>query len=138
MSYTVTLLATKADCTALLNIANSEKDGMLYRKTGLLRQSQTANLTSMEIEASLAAVTAELAALNSILAALPPGPTYDENVVRKTKAEYKKFLLEQRRGNYGPIALVEKEYDMACIDKAIEETDAFIVVITARFAELPS
>lgn len=138
MSYTVTLLATKADCTALLNIANSEKDGMIYRKTGLLRQSQTANLTSMEIEASLAAVTAELAALNSILAALPPGPTYDENVVRKTKAEYKKFLLEQRRGNYGPIALVEKEYDMACIDKAIEETDAFIVVITARFDELPS
>lgn len=138
MSYTVSLLTTKADCTALLNIANAEKDSIVYRKTGLQRQSQTASLTSMEIEASLAAVTAELAALDAILATLPAGPTYDENLVRKTKAEYKKFLLEQRRGNYGPIALVEKEYDIACIDQAIVETDAFIAAITARRDELPS
>jgi hypothetical protein len=138
MSYTLSNLTTKADCTVLLNIANAEKDSMIYRKTGLQRQSQTATLTSMEIEASLAAVTAELAALDAILATLPAGPTYEENVVRKTKAEYKKFLLEQRRGNYGPIALVEKEYDIACIDQSIVETNAFIAAVTSRSEELPS
>ena len=136
--YTVAFLTTKADCTALLNIANTEKDGMVYKKTGLQRQSQTATFTALEIEASLAAVEAELTALQAILNTLPPGPTYDENLVRKTKAEYKKFLLEQRRGNYGPIALVEKEYDIACIDQAIVETDAFIAAVTARRDELPA
>lgn len=137
MNYTVSLLTTKADCTALLNIANAEKDGMVYRKTGLQRQSQTASLTSLEIEASMAAVDAELSALNAILATLPPGPTYDENLVRKTKADYKKFLLVQRRSNYGPIALVEKEYDIACLEGTIVETDAFIVSLTTRRDELP-
>lgn len=137
MSYTLTSLSTKADCIALLTIANREKEGMVYKKSGLQRQSQTATLTAMEISASLAAVTAELEALESILLNLPAGPTYDENVVRKTKAEYKKFLLEQRSGNYGPIALVEKEYDMACIDKTIEETDAFIEALETRREELP-
>lgn len=137
MVYTVSLLSTKADCTALLNIANAEKDGMVYRRTGLQRQSQTASLTSLEIESSLAAVNAELSALTAILATLPPGPTYDENLVRKTKADYKKFLLEQRRSNYGPIAMVEKEYDIACLEEAIIETDAFIASLTARRDELP-
>ncbi|MBC7937967.1 MAG: hypothetical protein H7Y86_21680 [Rhizobacter sp.] len=135
--YTVSLLTTKADCTALLNIANREKDAMLYKRTGLQRQSQTATLTSMEIEASLAAVEAEISALQAILNTLPPGPTYEENQVRKTKAEYKKFLLEQRRGNYGPIALVEKEYDIAIIEQGIVETDAFIAELTVRRDALP-
>ncbi|RYG50016.1 MAG: hypothetical protein EOO01_11645 [Chitinophagaceae bacterium] len=138
MSYTVSSLTTKADCTALLNIANRERETMMYRKTGLQRQNQTATLTSMEIDASLAAVIAEIAALDSILATLPPGPTFEENEVKKTKAEYKKFLLDQRRGSYGPIALVEREYDINCIDSTVVETDLFIAAVTARRDELPA
>ncbi|RYF89826.1 MAG: hypothetical protein EOO03_05085 [Chitinophagaceae bacterium] len=138
MSYTMSSLTTKADCTALLDIANRELEGLTYRKTGLQRQTQSATLTSMEIEANLAAVEAEITALEAILAGMPQGPTYDDTVVRKTKAEYKKFLLEQRRGSYGPIALVEKEYDIACINEAIVATDAFIADLTARRDELPA
>lgn len=138
MSYTLVSLTTKADCTALLNIANREMGTMLYRKTGLERQTESAILTSVEIEASLSAITSEIAALEAVLASLPAGSIYDETLVRKTKAEYKKFLLEQRRGSYGPIALVEKEYDIACIDKAVAETETFINAVTARRDELPA
>lgn len=138
MSYSMSSLQTKAACSALLDIAGREKSNLEYRKTGLQRQSDSATVSALEITAGLAAVNAELAALESILATLPPGPTYDDNMVRKIKAEYKKFLLEQRSGNYGPIALVEKEYDIACIDQAIVETDAFIAALTTRRDELPS
>ena len=137
MNYTVSLLTLKADCQALINIASAEKDDLLYRRSGLLRQSQVASSTSMEIESGLVAVNAELSALNGIIANLPPGPTYEENVVRRKKAEYKKFLLEQRRVNYGPIAMVEREYDIARIDQAITESDAFIAVLNTRMDELP-
>lgn len=137
MIYTVLLLTLKADCQALINIANAEKDDLDYRKTGLLRQSQMATSTSLEIESGLAAVTAELSALASILLGLPPGPTYQENVVKQKKAEYKKFLLEQRRVNYGPIAMVEREYDIARIDQSITETDAFIAALTTHMDSLP-
>jgi hypothetical protein len=58
--------------------------------------------------------------------------------VRLTKAEYRKFLLEQRKGNYGPIGLVEKEYDLACIEKSITATDELIASLTTRMEELPA
>ena len=136
--YTLSSLSTKADCDILITIANREKADLVYRKSGLDRQTANVTLTALEIEASMQAIEAELSALESILSTLPPGPTYDDNLVKKTKAEYRKFLLEQRRGNYGPIALVQKEYDVECINKVITETDAFIAALIVRKDELPA
>ncbi len=138
MNYSVLILTTKPDCQALINIASTEKETLAYRKTGLQRQHSTASVTSLGIEADMAAVVAELASLQAVLNMVPPGTTYDDALVRHKRAEYRKFLLEQRKGNYGPIALVEKEYDIACIDQAIAETDAFIAAVTARKDELPA
>lgn len=138
MNYSVLTLTTRPDCQALIKIASTEKETLAYRRTGLTRQHQTASDTSLNIEADMAAVVAELASLETVLNRVPPGTTYDDALVRHKKAEYRKFLLEQRKGNYGPIALVEKEYDIACIDQAITETDAFIASVTARMDELPA
>jgi hypothetical protein len=138
MNYTVSHLTTKPDCQALLDIATAEKSDLEYRKTGLQRQRHASTATSFSIQADLAAVSAEVSALEIVLNALPSGPTYDDTLVRITKARHKKFLLEQRKGNYGPISQVEKEYEIACIDQAISETDAFVVSITARMDELPA
>jgi hypothetical protein len=137
MDYSVSTLSTRPDCQALINIANAEKGNLEYRKTGISRQHQSASLTSLSIQTELAAVTAELATLNGIIVNLPAGTTYDETVVKIKRAEYKKFLLEQRKTNFGPIALVEKQYDIACLDHAITETDAFIASVTTRMNELP-
>lgn len=136
MNYTVSLLTTEADCQALIDIAQSEKDGLNYRKTGLQRQRQTATLTSAEIESELASVIIEIDALQSVLNSLPEGPTKAETLRKYKKAEYKKFLLEQRKGNYGVMSLLEKEYDIACIEKDIEEADAFITAVTDRMHNL--
>jgi hypothetical protein len=137
MNYSVLTLTSRPDCQALIEIANAEKDNLAYRKTGLQRQHQNVSITSLGIQTDLSTVIAELAALQSVLDIIPPGPTSDETMVRFRKTEYKKFLLEQRKGNFGPIALVEKEYDIACIDQAIAETDAFILAVTARMDALP-
>jgi hypothetical protein len=138
MDYSVSTLSTRPDCQALINIANAEKGNLEYRKTGISRQHQSASLTSLGIQTELAAVTSELTTLNGIIGNLPAGTTYyDETVVKIKRAEYKKFLLEQRKTNFGPIALVEKQYDIACLDHAISETDAFIARLTTRMNELP-
>lgn len=136
MNYTVSLLTTEADCQALIDIAQSEKDGLNYRKTGLQRQRQTATLTSAEIETELASVNAELNALQPVMNSLPDGPTKTEALRKYKKAEYKKFLLEQRKENYGVMSLLEKEYDIACIEKDIEEADAFIAALKDRMDSL--
>jgi hypothetical protein len=136
MNYSVSLLTTVADCQSLISIANAEKEGLAYRKTGLERQHESATLTSAEIETELASVDAELNALQTILNSIPEGPTRVETLRKFKKAEYKKFLLEQRKGNYGVMKLLEKEYDIACIEKDITEADAFITAITNRMNEL--
>ena len=136
MNYTVSLLTSKPGCQVLINIANAEKDALSYRKTGLERQRLTATLTSAEIEAELTSVSAELEALQTVIDNLPEGPTKTEAIRKFKKAEYKKFLLEQRKGNYGVVSLLEKEYDIACIEQDITEADAFIAAITDRMNTL--
>ncbi len=136
MNYTVSLLTTVPDCQALLDIAHAEKESLSYRKTGLERQRQTATITSAEIEAELASVHVEILALQTVISNLPDGPTKVETIRKLKKAEYKKFLLEQRKGNYGVLSLLEKEYDIACVEKGIEEADAFITAITTRMNQI--
>lgn len=132
MNYTVSLLTNVPDCQALIDIATAEKAGLNYRKTGLQRQSQSATLTSAEIEAELTSVNAELAALQNLINNLPDGPTKEDAIRRFKKADYKKVLLEGRRGKYGVLSLLEREYDIACIDQDITEADAFITAVTDR------
>jgi hypothetical protein len=132
------MLSSRPDCQVLINIASSEKENLAYRKTGLQLQLQSVGVTSLGITADLAAVTAEVSNLQNVLSGLTPGPTYNDTMVRLTKAEYRKFLLEQRKGNYGPIGLVEKEYDLACIEKSITATDELIASLTTRMEELPA
>ena len=137
MNYTVSLLTTKADCQALINIASTEKESLVYRRTGLTRQRQTASISSAEIETELAAVNAELETLGPLIDSLPEGSFKVDTIRKFKKSEYKKFLLEQRKGNYGVLALLQKEYDIACVEEGITETDAFISALNARMIELP-
>lgn len=136
MDYSVSLLKTKADCEALINIATNEQGDLNYRKDGLLRQRQTATTTSVEIETELATVTVELSSLQTVLDTLPEGPTRVKVLQNFKKAEYKKFLLEQRKGSYGALSLLEKEFDIASIDLAITESSSFIAALQERMGQL--
>jgi hypothetical protein len=132
MNYTVSLLTNVPDCQALIEIATAEKADLNYRKSGLLRQSQNATLTSAEIEAELTSVNAELSALQTLINNLPDGPIKEDAIRRYKKADYKKVLLEGRKGKYGVISILGREYDIACIDHDIAEADAFIIAVTDR------
>jgi len=137
MNYTVSFLATKADCQALIMLAQAEISDQEYRKSTLNRQYEAAFLSGQGIAADLAAVGAELDALQTVLTSLPPGKTRDEIEDRITKATYKKYQLKQRQEKSGNQFLLNKEYDLAVADKAIGEADDFILQLQARMAVLP-
>ncbi len=134
--YSVTNLTTIADCDVLLTVANKEKADLVFKKLSEERLVTNYSTTSIEIDAVLQGVVAEIAAVDSILAVLPEGSTKDSEEKRKVRLEYKKFLLENRKESYGAVALLEKELDLERVNKQLDEVNLFINTITAHKATL--
>ena len=134
--YSVTNLTTIADCDVLLTMANKEKADLAFKKLSEERLVTNYSTTSVEIDAVLQGVIAEIAAVDSILTVLPNGPTKDSEENRKVRLEYKKFLLENRKESYGAVALLEKELDLERVNKQLDEVNLFIDAVTAHKATL--
>ena len=130
--YSVTNLTTIADCDVLLTMVNKEKSDLAFKKLSEERLVTNYSTTAVEIDAVLQGVIAEIAAVDSILAVLPEGPTKDSEEKRKVRLEYKKFLLENRKESYGAVALLEKELDLERINKQLDEVNLFIDAVTAH------
>ena len=136
MSYSVTRVTTVADCDLLLRSAGKEKAELEFKKLSEQRLTNKYATSSVEVEAILQGVLVELSAVNTIISVLPEGPTKEEEIKKKVKLEYKKFLLEDRKESYGAVALLEKELDLARVDQQLDEVDSFITIITNHKATL--
>lgn len=134
--YTITNLTQIADCNALLAWAGREKADLVFKRISDERLTARFADTSQELDAVLQGVIAELEATETIIAVLPDGPTKDDAINRKTRLEYKKFLLETRRESYGVVALLEKEMDLARVNRELEEVENFIEAVEAKKATL--
>lgn len=130
MNYTFTLVKSKLDCETLISIATQAKEDLEFRRLSLERLRKTATMTSVEVETEIISVTAEIAAMETVVAGLPEGATKEDTIFKKKKLEYKLLLLSQRKNNYGVVSLIEKEFDIGCIDKQLEETNSFIGAVT--------
>ena len=136
MNYTVQNLTQVADCDVLLSWAQKEKADLTFRKLSVERLTDRYAETSVEVATQLQGVIAELAAVDSYIAILPDGPIKDEAVDKKTRLEYKKFLLEGRVESYGVVAILEKQMDLGRVEQEIAEVDAFVAAVEARKAAL--
>ena len=134
--YTVSNLSTIADCDVLLTMANKEKADLAFKKLSEERLVTNYSTTSVEIDAVLQGVLAEISAVDTIIATLPEGSTKENEEKRKVRLEYKKFLLENRKESYGAVALLEKELDLERVNKQLEEVNLFIDAVTAHKATL--
>ncbi len=132
MIYSVSALTQISDCDALLNWAAKEKADLNFKKLSDERLTVRYAETSQELDVILQGVLAELAATETIIAVLPEGPTKEDAINKKTRLEYKKFLLETRRESYGSVALLEKEMELGRVIEEITEVDAFISAVTAH------
>ena len=136
MTYSVQNLTDVADCNVLLSIAAREKADLNFKKLSDERLTTRFAETSLELDADLQGVLAELSALETVIAVLPEGPSKDEALNKRTRLEYKKFLLETRKESYGSVALLEKEMDLARVIRELTEVDAFMVAISNQKSTL--
>ena len=133
---TITNLTQIADCNALLAWAGKEKADLVFKRISDERLTVRYADTAQELDALLHGVIVELTATETIIAVLPDGPTKDDAINKKTRLEYKKFLLETRRESYGVVALVEKEMDLARVNRELEVVDSFITAVETQKSTL--
>ena len=136
MSYSISKITTVADCDLLLAWATKEKADLNFKKLSEERLTNNYSAASIEIDAELQAVIAEIASTETVIATLPAGNSKDEAVKKKVKLEYKKFLLENRKESYGVVALLEKELDLSKVTLELNEIDSFTAAIATRKTEL--
>lgn len=136
MSYSIDKITTVADCDLLLAWAAKEKADLDFKKLSEERLTNNYSTTSVEIDAELQSVLAEITATETIIITLPEGNSKEDAVKKKVRLEYKKFLLENRKESYGVVALLEKELDLAKVTLELAEIDAFTAAITTRKAAL--
>ncbi|NNT71684.1 hypothetical protein HKT18_05580 [Flavobacterium sp. IMCC34852] len=136
MNYSISNLTLVADCNSLLAWAAREKADLNYKKITIERVAQKYAETSVGLDAEIQGVIAEIAANDTIISVLPEGPTKEEALDKKVRLEYKKFVLENRKENYGTVALLQKESELGRIDQQILEVDAFVAAVEARVLAL--
>lgn len=136
MAYSINGITQVADCNVLLTLAEKEKAELTFKKLSEDRMTNRFEESSVEVEAILQGVISELSAIDIVIGVLPEGPTKVEEIKRKVKLEYKKFLLENRKESYGVVALLQKELDVERLNKELEEVNAFIAMVTAHQATL--
>lgn len=134
--YSFNKITQASDCDVLLAWAEKEKADLAFKKFSEERMTANYSSTSVEIDAVLQGVLAEISAVQTVIDVLPAGPTKENEIKRKTRLEYKKFLLENRKDSYGSVALLEKELDLERINKELTEVDLFITGVTAHKATL--
>ena len=136
MNYSVQNLTEVADCNVLLHWAAREKADLNFKRLSDERMTVRFAETSQELDAILQGVIAEISATETIISVLPEGPSKEDAINRKTRLEYKKFLLENRRESFGTVALLEKEMDLARVLQELTEVDSFIEAVTIKMSEL--
>lgn len=136
MVYSVVKIASVQDCDLLLSWANKEKADLNFKRLSEERLTLNYSATSLEIDADLQSVNTEIAATETIIATLPDGNSKEEAIKKKTRLEYKKFLLNNRKESYGSVALLEKELDLSRATLQLSEIDNFVDAINTRKAEL--
>ena len=131
-NYSVNQLTTVADCDAVLSIATKEQKDLEWKKLSFERQKEMYSENAVEVSTELAAKQAELAALDAVIATLPDGELKEENLKKRRRVDYNIFLLNDRKANYGAVALLEKEFDLQRVLRELEEANAFIAEVQAR------
>ena len=109
MNYSVSKLATTADCDLVLDRAAIEKAEMEHKLSGLVLETNGTDRSLSQVRANLASVTAQITGFEAARDALPEGP---EKVLMNSKIRKlndRKENLEERLSQTGSTGLLLTE-----------------------------
>jgi len=132
MAYSVEKLSSVADCDALTQLLVKEKDDLDFRVIVLNRQIRSYTANAQELTADLIAVDAEIASLNTQLGVMPPGERREKLITDLDRTRLRKRTLSARQQDFGSVALVKREVELAMNTAQLAVVNAAIADVAAR------
>ena len=128
MIYSIQLLTTASDCDAAKQIVEKDKNNLVRRKQNAEAELETYSENSVNVPAEVQALETEIAGMDSIIAMLPAGKQKNSFVTRRKKLDARLSLLSEKVGNYGLVALIDRQTDVGKLEAQI---DALLAVLDA-------
>lgn len=132
MAYAVEKESSVTDCDALTRMLAKEKDDLHFRVIVLNRQIRSYTAKAQELTADLIAVDAEIASLNTQLEVMPAGERREKLITDLDRTRLRKRTLSARQQDFGSVALVEREVELAMNAAQLAVVNAAIADVAAR------
>ena len=136
MVETITQLTSVEDCDALSAILQLEKDDYQLRLLQAERNQRNLRNSGSSIKAELQTLDAQIAALDALIPTLPEGEIRLEQERQRRAADYRRYVLENRQGNYSLIALAMRDLEVASAAGRLAEVENALSAIAAHKATL--
>ena len=138
MAYSVNKLVTKAECDSLIADVQAQKADLQFQQTTLQHQQTNYSGTNSDVDIEFNSVTTELTGVGNIISTLPDGKTKDSYLKKQAALTHRKLVLEGKKENYGAVAQLQTEFELAQVALQIAEADRFIGTLQDRKNDLPS
>jgi hypothetical protein len=136
MSFSVEKLSNVSDCESVTKLLEKEKDDLDFRGIVLSRQIKSYAGNATDITADLIATDAEITSLNAQLEVVPAGDRREKLITDLDRAKLRKRTLTARQLDYGTVALVEREVELAMANAQLGIVTAGIADVATRKAAL--
>ena len=136
MAYSLALLTTRAQCDAVLAVANEKLRVLSFRGTETDYRADNTEATATGIQAELTGLNAYIAAITPVVAGMAPGTERTDLSDELRLKTDRRDSLVARQGKVGPEKLVVRELEQALLAPQVPLVQDLITQVTAHRATL--
>jgi hypothetical protein len=136
MAYSLTNLTSVADCDLLIGMLTKEQEDLVFQQVVQTKRADDLSDNSVDFQTDLISVQGELDIIEGVIAALPNGPQKEKQLTAKLALELRLRRLNERKDNYGPVGLINAQYQIEVLDLTLSSINNLIADVQTRRAQI--
>lgn len=136
MAYSLTNLTSVADCDLLIGMLTKEQEDLVVQKVVQTKRADDLSDNSVDFQTDLISVQGELDIIEGVIAALPNGPQKEKQLTARLALELRLRRLNERKDNYGPVGLINAQYQIEVLDLTLTAINTLIADVQTRRAQI--
>ena len=136
MAYSLTNLNSVADCDLLIGMLTKEQEDLVFQQVVQTKRADDLSDNSVDFQTDLISVQGELDIIEGVIAALPNGPQKEKQLTAKLALELRLRRLNERKDNYGPVGLINAQYQIEVLDLTLSSINNLIADVQTRRAQI--